>query len=63
MDYALSPRYEMSIWVAWNLVLAIFPVLLGRSIGALASRNKPLAWALLPVWLAFLPNTCYLLTE
>jgi uncharacterized membrane protein len=45
------------LWV--NLVLAWIPVLLG----ALAARHPALLLVLGPVWLAFLPNAFYLLTD
>lgn len=54
---------------AWNIMLAVVPVFLGLILGWLANRPRlPLsAWAGIFVvglaWLAFLPNTCYLLTE
>lgn len=59
------------IWksVAWNTFLAVIPVVLGYAIyrlAALPEKKRPpkLAFVLLGLaWLAFLPNTCYLLTE
>ncbi|MDO8588374.1 MAG: DUF1361 domain-containing protein [Armatimonadota bacterium] len=56
-------------WVIWNLFLAAVPVATAQAI----CRTEP-RWrarpvlkigvaVLLLVWLAFLPNTCYLLTE
>jgi uncharacterized membrane protein len=56
-------------WTLWNLFLAVVPVIAGWVVAALLSRTKRsrLLWLiLLPAalfWLAFLPNTCYLLTE
>jgi uncharacterized membrane protein len=54
-------------WVAWNLFLAVIPVALGYvcAWGMGKPRRLPplLGLPLLVVWLAFLPNTCYLLTE
>ena len=56
-------------WVAWNLFLAVIPVVLGYGLAwALGGRGKyrlpPFVCVILAlVWLAFLPNTCYLLTE
>lgn len=56
-------------WVLKNLFLALAPVALAQAIYWLASvRDKTLLLkigigALAAVWLAFLPNTCYLLTE
>jgi uncharacterized membrane protein len=55
--------------VLWNLFLAVIPALLGYglawSLGGRGQRRLPkLVCVLLAVvWLAFLPNTCYLLTE
>ena len=57
--------------VAWNLFLAVIPVLLAFAIARGARRDiretGRIRWGLwLPlgvVWLAFLPNSCYLLTE
>ena len=57
--------------VAWNLFLAVIPVALAFAIARGARRDMREAgrirWGLwLPlgvVWLAFLPNSCYLLTE
>ena len=56
--------------VGWNLFLAAIPVGLGYGLawglgGRGKTRRLPL-WVCLPLgvaWLAFLPNTCYLLTE
>src|SRR5256714_9568226 len=57
-------------WVAWNLFLAVIPVALGYALSwGLARggkrRNLPLLICLpiALVWFAFVPNTCYLLTE
>ncbi|MBV9864054.1 MAG: DUF1361 domain-containing protein [Abitibacteriaceae bacterium] len=55
----------------WNLGLAVIPVALGYALGALGRRaiagHNPLLWIGVVVvgflWLAFVPNTCYLLTE
>lgn len=57
-------------WIAWNLLLAVIPVALGWLLAwGLSGRGKkrrlPL-WVCLPLallWLGFLPNTCYLLSE
>ena len=56
--------------VTWNLMLAVIPVVLGYALGwGLSGKGKQRrlpVWVCLPlalVWLAFLPNTCYLLTE
>lgn len=62
----------MASWrsVGWNLFLAVIPVALAYALawglgGRGRQRHLPL-WVCLPLalgWLAFLPNTCYLLTE
>lgn len=59
------------IWVMWNLFLALIPVGLGYAIYGLiwitpvAKRPRilPLIGIVTLAWLAFLPNSCYLLTE
>lgn len=58
-------------WVGWNTFLAVLPVAAAYAIYALARSGqkqpallrRSLLLALGAVWLAFLPNTCYLLTE
>ena len=53
----------------WNVFLAVIPVIFAQLIVMLAIRHNKnvLDWALITVlgivWLAFLPNTCYLITE
>ncbi len=57
--------------VVWNLFLALIPVALAffiaRGLRSQRRAGVPIVWALwiplLLVWLVFLPNTCYLLTE
>lgn len=56
--------------ITWNLLLAAIPVVLGYTLAwglAGKGRRKPMpAWIAAPIglaWLAFLPNTCYLLSE
>lgn len=59
------------LWTLWNLFLAVVPVALGYAaarLGKLAGvRRNGWVWGgfvlLLVLWLAFVPNTCYLLTE
>jgi uncharacterized membrane protein len=59
------------LWFAWNNSLALIPVGLVWLWVALAVRreraprlwHRPVLAGLGAVWLAFLPNTCYLLTE
>lgn len=58
-------------WILWNVFLAVIPVglayLLAYLAGVLTVRRKKVPWLawtpLALVWLFFLPNTCYLLTE
>jgi uncharacterized membrane protein len=58
-------------WIGWNLMLAVIPVVIGYAlafcIDSLTVRKRKVPWAIwiLPAlaWLAFLPNTCYLLSE
>lgn len=58
-------------WVTWNTLLALIPVVLAYTVywlAGLPGRRVQLLLkvpiiALGMVWLAFLPNTCYLLTE
>jgi uncharacterized membrane protein len=55
----------------WDLFLAAIPVALANGAATQGRRaigqRKPLMWiafaVLLALWLAFVPNTCYLLTE
>ena len=57
--------------VVWNLFLALIPVglafFIARGLRGQKRSGGPISWALwaglLLVWLVFLPNTCYLLTE
>ncbi len=53
------------LFLAWNLVLAAVPLLASTALVRLDGRRAP-AWALLAlgaVWLAFLPNAPYILTD
>ena len=58
-------------WTLWNILLALIPValgwLLGRGVETWTLKRRrvpPIAWLPLALlWLVFLPNTCYLLTE
>jgi uncharacterized membrane protein len=60
---------ESIVWVIWNGTLAVIPVAAAYTFrGVLDKRPLRLggylgAIALGVIWLAFLPNTCYLLTE
>ncbi len=48
-------------WMFFNIALALIPVAAG--IGFIKSRNRLLSYVLALVWLVFLPNTIYLLTD
>ncbi|MDI6828218.1 MAG: DUF1361 domain-containing protein [Armatimonadota bacterium] len=58
-------------WVTWNTFLALIPVATGYAISYLAKKQRLFGINLATVslvflgviWFAFLPNTCYLLTE
>jgi uncharacterized membrane protein len=59
---------RLIFWVGWNILLALIPVVLAIVIYRLDKRPgglpKKLGMVVLGlVWFAFLPNTCYLLTE
>lgn len=59
---------EVLGWVLWNVSLAVLPVVLAVFIArrvpqARSVSEKAVIWILGLVWLAFLPNTCYLVTE
>lgn len=62
--------YYLIRWVVWNAFLALIPVVAGYAIYALyrrtGRRTLPIKVAIVAlglVWFAFMPNTCYLLTE
>lgn len=63
--------WDIVRWVGWNTLLAAIPVALGYAILGLSQREgkRPrflyhgVQLLLLGAWFAFLPNTCYLLTE
>lgn len=60
-----------AVGTLWNLWLAVIPILLGYMLSAVgrqaAIRRAPAWWGgtvlLGFLWLAFVPNTCYLITE
>ncbi len=54
------------IWLAWNLVLAWVPYLVALWAATIALRRPGQPWRLLPagaLWLGFLPNAPYLVTD
>lgn len=65
------PKVREPREVIWNLFLALVPVALGFLVAGLVRQDRergkgiswPVAGPLLVIWLLFLPNTCYLLTE
>lgn len=66
----MSPRLIYALqWVSWNTALAMIPVIAAYYIRRLSVqfgrglKARLLAVLLGVIWLAFLPNTCYLLTE
>lgn len=52
-------------FLRWNMFLALIPVVMAIMFWWLTNRqNKhPLRWVILLVWVVFLPNTAYLLTD
>lgn len=56
-------------WVSWNIFLAVIPVLLAQAVYRIATLKDRNLSAKLGIfilgflWLIFLPNTCYLITE
>jgi uncharacterized membrane protein len=69
LDQVSGASKHMLPGIAWNLLLAVIPVALAYLLAwLLRKRLKPAGIVLLALplgiaWLAFLPNTCYLLTE
>ncbi len=59
---AVAARAEFAApwwWVLKNLALAWIPVV----VGAAATRSRASFWLLAPLWLVFLPNAPYLLSD
>jgi uncharacterized membrane protein len=57
-------------WIVWNILLALIPVFLGYSISFVSrseerypTQTRVVLYVLGALWLVFMPNTCYLLTE
>lgn len=52
-------------WLAWNLLLACVPLVVGLGVARAVRRGagRPAILALGAVWLAFLPNAPYLVTD
>jgi uncharacterized membrane protein len=62
---------DLILWVGWNIFLSLIPVALAYAVAGLAgpsfnrlyASRKMLVILVGLVWIAFLPNACYLLTE
>ncbi|MBW4697730.1 MAG: DUF1361 domain-containing protein [Aphanocapsa lilacina HA4352-LM1] len=50
-------------WMGWNLFLALVPLALSFWLFDPKRRRSPLWWGVAAVWLAFLPNAPYVLTD
>lgn len=53
-------------WLFWNLFLAIIPMIFAMPVHALVTYRKHwgiLSLPLAAVWLLFLPNSCYMITD
>lgn len=54
----------LDIWLLWNLFLAAIPVLWSQALRVAVVRGRPVAASVfLGLWLLFLPNAPYLLTD
>lgn len=51
------------IFLVWNLFLAIIPYLIGKWLRFRESENPYIISSLLLIWLLFLPNAIYLITD
>lgn len=61
---ALEAYNRYSGWIIWNLFLAFIPLVLSFWLFRRRSRSRPFLWWLaLIVFIAFLPNAPYLLTD
>src|SRR4051794_11587901 len=55
---------KLPIWLAWNLVLAAVPLLFSAAFRSASARKRSvLAGASFVLWLLFLPNSHYILTD
>ncbi len=63
LGFVLTRRFFHG-YLVWNLFLALVPLGLAMGMRGLAGRDRTgAAWALGVVWLLFLPNAPYLLTD
>jgi uncharacterized membrane protein len=53
----------ISRWMAWNLFLAVVPLVLSLVLFRVELRRSPLWWLGFAVFVAFLPNAPYVLTD
>lgn len=53
--------YENYLWMTYNILLALIPVLLGWLV--FEAKNKSLKIILFAAWLLFVPNTIYIFTD
>lgn len=51
------------LFLIWNLFLACIPYIISSYLKNYPSSNKWLKWMLLFIWLTFIPNSFYLLTD
>lgn len=62
--YALSALRQHSGWIIWNLFLAFIPLALSVWLFRSSSRSRSILWWVgFLVFIAFLPNAPYLLTD
>jgi len=54
-------KSEFYLFMVWNLFLAIIPYVLGKYLATIFSKMKLLIT--LPIWLVFLPNAPYIITD
>jgi uncharacterized membrane protein len=64
LNHALGAFNQYSGWIVWNLFLAFIPLVLSFWLFIRKSRSRSMFWWLgLIVYIAFLPNAPYLLTD
>jgi uncharacterized membrane protein len=63
LHQALSVASAHGDWMAWNLLLAVMPVVLAAALFRSRARRTSLWWAGVVVFVAFLPNAPYVLTD
>jgi uncharacterized membrane protein len=63
LHQALSVASAHGDWMAWNLLLAVVPVLLAAALFRSRARRTGLWWVGVAIFVAFLPNAPYVLTD